>query len=340
MLNRYFNVVLILLFTIQVNSQQKWNPGHYMLASDKTKRSEFTKGDFLGVQKKYSWADIEKTKGVYDFSEMRADLEFLEKHKKRLIIQLQTKEFGEGEYGGPLYLKEKEYGGGFYKTRGNNSFNPVFWNSRVEERIIALYKALGKEFDNEPFVEAICLTETAPKIREGDKQEGVPDYTDVAYANALIRQMKALKNAFPKTVVIQFTNFPKQCLKEITDYQKQYCIGLGGPDINPFSKGLNNPKDGIYTYYDVLQNIVPLGTAVQHEDYDFKKTLAKGEIPDGKIPSVEELYKFGRDRLHLNYIFWLDRPKYIEQVIKLMKSSDFPKDKAGGLNSVKPSCIE
>lgn len=337
---KFFVGVLLLFIITEGYSQQKWNPGHYMLASDKTKRADFVKGDFLGVQKKYSWHNLEKTKGVYDFSEIKEDLKFLQKNKRRLIIQLQTKEFSEGEYGGPLYLRDKEYNGGFYKTRGNASYNPVFWNPKVEERIVALYKALGKEFDNEPYMEAICLTETAPKIKEGDKQPGIIDYTDAAYARALIRQMKALKDAFPNTVVIQFTNFPKASLKEITGYQKKYCIGLGGPDINPFSSGLNDAKTGIYNFYDSLQGIVPLGTAVQHEDYDFKKTLAKGEIPDGKIPSVEDLFKFGRDRLHLNYIFWLDRRDYIEKVIAMMRSTSFPKDKAGGLKSERPCCLK
>lgn len=336
-------VIIFFVFVMSIfdiYGQQKWNPGHYMLASDKTKRSEFIKGNFLGVQKKYSWFDIEKAKGVYDFSEIKGDLRFLQKNNRRLIIQLQTKAFDEGEYGGPLYLKNNEYGGGFYKTQRNNSYNPVFWNLKVEERINALYKALGKEFDDEPYLEAICLTETAPKIKEGDRQPGVLDYTDELYAKALIRQMKVLKDAFPKTVVIQFTNFPKSSLKEITNYQKEYCIGLGGPDINPFSKGLNDPKTGIYNYYDVLQGVVPLGTAVQHEDYDFKKTLSKGEVPGGKIPTVKELYEFGRDRLHLNYIFWLDRKGYIDQVIDMMRGFDFPKDKAGGLSNKKPLCLK
>lgn len=30
----------------------EWNPGHYLLAMDKTTQQDFLKGNFLGVQKK------------------------------------------------------------------------------------------------------------------------------------------------------------------------------------------------------------------------------------------------------------------------------------------------
>lgn len=318
----------------------EWNPGHYLLAMDKTTQQDFLKGNFLGVQKKYLWKDLEKVKGQYDFSAIKSDLNFLKQHDRRLFIQINTKAFGQDAIAAPAYLNEPEYEGGFYKTE-TGSLNPVYWNPKVEARLIALYQAIGNEFNKETGLEGVNLDETAVSsdIQHGVAQPGVMPYIEAAYTAALSRQMKALKDAFPNKVVIQYTNFPRTALKALTDFEAENCIGIGGPDINPYARGLNNPG-GAYDFYQANSGRVPFGTAVQWEDYSFDKTRADGEIPPGATPSVESTYKFGRDSLHLNYIFWLDRPDYIDQVISMMSSASFPKDKAGGLQTEKPPCLQ
>lgn len=319
-----------------VNTIVKWHPGHYSLASDeKTPREQYIQGKFLGLQKKYPWKQLEPKKGVYDFSIIHSDLQYLQKHGKRLVIQLQTKDFGQDQMNAPEYLKDKEFNGGLYLT-STGSLNPVLWNRKVADRIEALYRALGKEFDSEPFVEAIVIPETAisSDIQKKD-QKGIEHYTPEKFATALKQQMKVLKVAFPTTVVIQFTNFPKEVLGELTSFQKENGIGLGGPDINLYSKGLNDPLTGVYLYYDSLAGYVPLGSAVQSEDYTYGKT----EKYNGSVerPSVEQIYAFGRDRLHLNYIFWLIKPGYFDKVVTMMNRPDFPKDATGGLKATLPS---
>ncbi len=334
---------IILCYTSNIAAQNKsisqsikWHPGHYSLVSDEeTPRDQYILGNFLGLQKKYTWKILEPQKGKYDFSIIKSDLAYLQKHGKRLVIQLQTKEFGQDLMNAPEYLKDASYNGGLYRT-ATGSLNPVLWNVKVAERIEALYKALGKEFDKEPFLEAVVIPETAVSsdIQRKD-QKGVEHYTNEKYANALKQQMKVLKEAFPSTVVIQFTNFPKEVLYDLTKFQKENGIGMGGPDINLYSRGLNDPKEGVYQYYDSLAGYVPLGAAVQSQDY----TYSKSEKYDGVVvkPSVEQTYKFGKDRLHLNYIFWLIKPQYFDKVITIMKSAEFPKDPAGGLNAALPS---
>ena len=319
-----------------LNQAVKWHPGHYSLVSDEeTSRDKYIIGKFLGLQKKYAWKQLEPEKGKYDFSIIRADLAYLQKHGKRLVIQIQTKDFGQDKISAPEYLKDASFNGGLYRT-STGSLNPVLWNAKVAERIEALYKALGKEFDKEPFIEAVVIPETAisSDIQRKD-QEGVEHYTNEKYANALKQQMKVLKEAFPSTVVIQFTNFPKEILYDLTKFQKQNGIGMGGPDINLYSRGLNDPKAGVYQYYDSLNGHVPLGAAVQSQDYTYSKSEKYDQVVEK--PSVEQIYKFGKNRLHLNYIFWLIKPGYFDKVITMMNSASFPKDVAGGLNAALPS---
>lgn len=316
--------------------QVKWHPGHYSLVSDeKEPREQYIVGNFLGLQKKYPWKVLEPEMGKYDFSIIKKDLAYLQKHDKRLVLQLQTKDFGQDQMNAPEYLKNPSFDGGLYRT-ATGSLNPVIWNSKVAARIEAFYKALGKEFDKEPFIEAVVIPETAVSgdIQRKD-QEGVEHFTNEKYADALKQQMMVLKEAFPTTVVIQFTNFPKEVLSDLTRFQKENGIGMGGPDINLYSRGLNDPKAGVYIYYDSLAGYVPLGAAVQSQDYTYSK--AEKYDVEFETPTVEQIYKFGKDRLHLNYIFWLIKPVYFEKVMTMMNSADFPKDAAGGLNAELPS---
>lgn len=314
----------------------KWHPGHYILVKGEKSKQEYLQGNFLGIQKKYAWKDMEPEQGKYNFTEIKEDLKFLEQHGKRLVVQIQTKDFGEGKSSMPDYLRGSEFGLSTYQT-ATGSINPVYWNPKVGARIEALYTALGKAFDKEAFMEAMVIPETAISVNvKSTDQASLKDYTPEKYAVALEQQMQALKNAFPNTVVIQFTNFPKEALDHMVNYQKNNCIGMGGPDINLYSN-LNDPKNGVYRYYDQVKDAIPLGAAVQSADYSYDNPRRSFDVPS--IPTIEEIYKFGRDRLHLNYIFWLNRPKYFEQVLAYMNSAGFPKNAAGGLNTQLPSCF-
>ena len=92
---------------------------------------------------------------------------------------------------------------------------------------------------------------------------------------------------------------------------------------------------GAYRLYALLSGIVPLGAAVQQNDYT-QKAAFRG--PAGETP-VKEIYGFGRDKLHLNYIFWATRPGYFDKVLAMMAAPSFPKDPVGGLDSNVPTAL-
>ena len=312
----------------------KWHPGHYVLAGRGTLTEKCLVAGFRGVQQMYLWKSMEPEKDRYDFSAIRRDLDFLRKHDRRLVIQVQTKAFGKGARYAPAYLAGPEYGGGVYQTV-TESFNPVLWNDRVNERLTALYRALGREFDRDDAVEAVVIPETAVSSNIGrSPQAGVDPFTNAKFVANLKAGMKAMKEAFPHTVVIQYTNFPQDVLQDLVDYQKGIGVGLGGPDIFPYSKALNDPQKGVYRLYAPLSGQVPLGTAVQWEDYAARDHNG----PVEPVP-VTELYAFGRDKLHLNYIFWQMRPGYFEKVVEMAGSPAFPKDAAGGLDARRPKAM-
>ncbi len=329
----------------------KWHPGHYVYVGQGDIRPEHLLQHFRGVQKGYTWSDLETAPGQYDFSRIRADLALLKKHGKQLVIQIQYKAFGKDQRCVPAYLQGPEYGGGVYRA-SSGSFDPVLWNAKVGARMDALFAALGREFDREPALEAAVLPETAPSAAlDKYPQAGVESYTIPIYVEALKQRMQALRRAFPNTVVIQYANFPSQALPQLTAYMKDIGVGLGGPDVYPLPSSLSDPQKGVYRLYAPLSGTVPLGAAVQSPDYSVArkkrasafdrgqnrhgvKVTAEEEAP---IPAREFL-KLAQQELKLNYLFWSAYPKEnFANVIEMLAQPDLAGDPAGGLDAHCPS---
>jgi hypothetical protein len=310
----------------------KWHPGHYAFVQSAALDERHIWTEFRGVQKTYTWRDLEPEKDRYDFAAIRADLAFLSKHDQRLVIQVQTKTFGGGQNDCPAYLSAPEYDGGVYRTRWG-SFNPIIWNEKVNERLNALYTQLGSVLDREPFLEAVVIPESATTFGNADREK--LHYTGEGYVRAVEAGMQALRDAFPTTVVMQYVNMPPEAIEPLADFAKMHRVGFGGPDIYPTDPVLTNPQRGVYRLYAPLSGIVPLGAAVQQNDYTQKTAFRGG----GAETPVREIYEFGRDRLRLNYIFWGTRAGYLEKVRAMIAEPAFPKDPAGGLNAARPKSI-
>lgn len=329
----------------------KWHPGHYVFVGQGQIRPEHLDEHFRGVQKLYTWSDLEPAMGRYDFSQIRSDLALLKRHNKQLVLQVQYKAFGKGQRRVPAYVQGPEYGGGVYQAR-SGSFDPVLWNAKVGQRMDALFAALGKEFDGEQGVEAVVLPETSPSAAlDKQPQPGVEPYTIPIYVAALKERMAALRRAFPNTVVIQYANFPQPALPELTAYMKEIGVGLGGPDVYPRASNLSDPVRGVYRLYAPLSGAVPLGAAVQSPDYSvasWKRTAAfnRGEqrnsaavTPEEEEPiPVREHLKLAQTTLKLNYLFWSAQPKAcLENVKRMLAEPDLAGDPAGGLDATCPT---
>jgi hypothetical protein len=310
----------------------KWHPGHYAFVQSSVLDEGHLYEHFRGIQKCYNWCTLEPEKDRYDFSAIRSDLAFLGKRDKRLVVQIQTKAFAPGQNCCPAYLSGTNYGGGVYRTRWG-SFNPIIWDARVNQRLNALYEQLGKAFDREPYLEAVVIPETA--VTGDVAVQGEAHYTVEKYTRSVEEGMQALKEAFPHTVIIQYANMPLESVPPLAEYAKVHGVGFGGPDIYPFDPVLTNPQRGVYRFYATLAGIVPLGAAVQQNDYT-QKAAFRG--PPGETP-VKEIYEFGRDKLRLNYLFWGVRRGYFEKVQAMLADPTFPEDPAGGLNSNYPKSL-
>lgn len=337
----------------EASAPVKWHPGHYVFIDHGTVTPEVLAWpQFRGVQKIFTWRELEPEEGRYDFSAVHATLDLVRRHQRQLVIQLTYKSFEADKRAIPDYIQGPEYGGGVYRTV-KGSLNPVIWHERVLARFTALIAALGREIDHHPNLEAVNLPETAPAANlAANPQPGVAPYTEAIYFEALKGQMLALRRAFPTTIVIQYTNFPPKLLEQITDFELQHSVGMGGPDVYPGIDAISDPVTGVYRLYKKMSGTVPLGAAVQESNYSVaeKKRSAKRRglssqhgLPLTISPEDEILFsprehiKLAREQLHLNYLFWAMRPEpAFENVKKTLAEPDILNDPAGGLHSALP----
>lgn len=321
-------------------SRTKWHPGHYILTPMGMNERGFLNvleilrsiPNFRGIQKLYTWTSLEPEEGVYDFSEIRTDLMRLSRIGKRLVVQVQYKSFRGDLSFAPLYLNSSKFKGGTYR-HGVEGRNVLLWNDAVRDRLIALYQAMGRDLDAEVHLEAVVIPESSPGHKEYLIEAG---YDEERYAENLRRTAKALRAAFPHTVTFLYANYPKRLLDSYSGIMRETGLGLGGPDLFPYSAPLNR---GTYLEYSKLFGVVPLSVAAQSENY----TAREYQGAYSHTPAIE-MYKFARDTLRVNYIFWLWFRRPIDYFAEVERLIDEQIPPYGGLNSACPTkfggCVE
>lgn len=287
---------------------------------------------FAGAQISYSWRQLEPGKDEYDFSLIREDLQFLSSKGKKLFVQIQDVSFSEKWIHVPHYLlKDAQYGGGAdkqyrYKHVDHRETDVKVlgwmarrWDENVRARFKKLLVELGKEFDGK--IEGVNLAETAYDI--GNTGALFPkDFTFEKYRDGIIANMKALREAFPKSVVLVYANFmpgewlpteDKGYLRAVYQAAKEMDVGVGGPDLLPHKRSQMNHS---YPLIRSSSAHVRVGIAVQDGDYQHLNPQT------GKEVTIAEIIAFGTDYLGVDYIFWCtEEPFFSERLIRFMKSN-------------------
>jgi hypothetical protein len=326
--------------------RMKWNPGHYLalpLRDEATIQKTLSEIKALpqvkGLILRYEWAQLEKGKGVYDFSRLDRDLGLVQAAGKRLWIMVGTKVFHAGGRAVPDYLRTAEYEGGAYKiligardaigSKERYGENAALHNAKVRDRLIALGTAMGAHLNKHNALEGITFNETAM----GQMLVPLSNTQKATYFEHLAQVDAATQRAFPNTVVMQFINFPKPYMPGLITGMVNGNVALGGPDIFLHDRDLNA---NIYPLYDHAKGKVAVGPSVQPEN--FATTVQHGEY---NPPKISDLYNFGRYNLGANYMFWTrvtyGSPSPYARTLDFFKSAAFPKDAAGGLATTCPS---
>lgn len=283
-----------------------------------------------GAQVAYSWRQLEPAKDEYDFTLIREDLAFLTQRGKKLFIQIQDVTFSASRVNVPRYLlSDPQYNGGAdkqYRIKGDDEEHAVVegwmarrWDPAVQARFHKLLFALGKELDGR--IEGINFDETSAVFGESGRlfPKG---FSFEIYRDAIITNMRALKRAFPKSVVMQYANFmpgewrpaeDKGYLRAVYAAARELKVGVGGPDLLPLRPGQLKSS---YPFIKEVAGIVPVGIAVQDGNFEDKHPET------GKRITLPELLEFATGYLNVDYIFWgTQEPYYSEQLIPYLRRS-------------------
>lgn len=279
--------------------------GHALLKSSR----------FQGAQIMYSWKHLEPQKGVYDFSIIKDDVDYLARYGKTLFIQLQDASFSTRWRAVPNYLLTDEFDGGIAKQFRDDGthFGWVAkrWSAPVRERFRALMQALSHEVGDK--IAGINLQETAI----GVSAETDPTFSEERNVQGIKDNMKALAETFPNTPKLVYANFirgewlpykDKGYLKSIYQYGEKIGVGFGSPDLLMHKKGhLNHPIAMMHE-----NNFsVPLGIAIQ--DGNYVGQTNSHQVKKERTSLVPKLHAFAKDFLRIDYMFWVNQAPYFEE---------------------------
>ena len=274
--------------------ERRHNPGHYVSLRRKDDRStiaELALPGVTGVQRRYYWKTLEPSKGEYDFSAIRADLAETGKHGLQLVVFVEDKTFN-GEMPTPDYLRKK------YTLKNRNGGYTVWrWDSYVQARFIALLTAIGAEFDGEPGFEGMAIQETSLSLE--DDVLRAHDYSPEKYRDNLAAVLLAAADAAPHSNVFWYQNYlPKnqKYLASIAELVYDRGVIIGGPDVLPDNPSLTRM---VYPLYQKMAGRATMFNSLQYDSYGHERADGKE-----KYWSLEDLYMYARDELHVEYLMW------------------------------------
>lgn len=290
---------------------KKYHPGHYIsVTPDAQSKADILdaigspihhKG-VMGIQKRYNWISLETSLGIYDFTEIKSDLDLLAQQGKSLVVFIVDKSFKDSNPL-PLYLR-KNYSIPLSKTsKSGSGFISKRWDPYVISRFKALFEQLGKAFDHHPAFEGIAIQESALGLDKTTLE--INSYTPEKYRDALIQILTNAAQSFPSSQVFWYMNYLTEnnsYISEVAMAVAKVGVSMGGPDVLPENKSLNRIA---YPYYNQFKDKMILFGSMQNDSF--------AELRSGRTNEywpMAEMFQFARDTLHVKYIFW-NRKRFV-----------------------------
>jgi hypothetical protein len=281
---------------------RKFHPGHYtvILPAHNTLQKysdDALRPGMVGIMKRYKWRELEPQKGSYDFSQIQSSLDWARAYGMQLIVMIDDKSFTL-ERPNPAYLDSvtmRNTSGGYTMAR---------WNATVVDRYKALVAALGQRFDSNPNFEGIGAPESALSTAKATLT--AYGYTADKYRDAYIDMFTYALSVMPRSRVFWYQNFMvdnADSIGAIAAATGPKGLVMAGPDLLPDSKTLVAKS---YPFFDQFQGKMHLGIQVEGNNY---RALHQTSGYSTKYWTMAELFRYARDQLHVNYMFWVRIPK-------------------------------
>ncbi len=275
----------------------KFHPGHYV-ALNRTDDIDVMRAlqqtGIRGVQKRYTWAQLETVLDRYDFSAIESDLAVVADLGLQLVVFIEDKTFTD-EKPTPAYLHD----GFTLPHTDGKGWIAKRWDPFVSARFSRLLSALGARFDPHPHFEGVALQESALSLSTATLR--TQHYRARAYRDALVDTLLTARRAMPSSQVFWYMNFlpgDQTLLADIARTVAPHRIAMGGPDILPDQRALRRLS---YPLYRQFQGEMTLFGSMQFMSYSHPRAAGS---PGAPYWSMEDLFLFARDELHVDYIFW------------------------------------
>lgn len=280
-------------------SGRRYTVGHYvrLMKYNDTERgmNQADEPGVVGVMKMYPWRELEPSQGNYDFSEIASDLQTLAGKGLQLVVMIEDKTF-KNEEPLPPYLSTNQY----RRPARQGGYTAIRWSPFVINRLNALTTALGNRFNANPNFEGVAFQESAPSL--DDVHLNQTGYTPEKYRDALIEILRHSGNAMPNARVFWFMNFLPQRMAymgDVLEATKNYGVVAGGPDVAPDDYSLTT-----HTYPILRSYIGEMPMFTQVEGMVYSHEHADPSYPT-KYWTMPELFRYARDNLKVNYMFWV-----------------------------------
>lgn len=292
----------LLLFTTMTAAltataaDRKYHPGHYVSTykvDGPAAMIEAIKPGVVGMQRRYTWRELEPTPGHYDFSAIKADLDLLSGQGMRLVVLIEDKAFMKNVRPTPAYLKD------YSLLNRTGGYTVMRWSPYVVTRMKALLDAMGKQFDANPYFEGVAIQETALSMTPALLSDN--GYTPEKYRDALIAIITGAAQSFPTSRVFWYMNFltgKQSYIGDIATAVAPYDVIMGGPDVLPDDYSLQKLT---YPFYTKFAGKMKLFGSMQFASY---RSPHKDTKTANKYWTMDEMFRYARDNLHVNYVFW------------------------------------
>lgn len=296
-------------------SSKKWNPGHYVRADavaflsssssvtarqaayDLTIGNSNLKGGLIVVP----WGSLETSEGVYDFTEIDRDLDYLSGLGKKLIIEPWYQKFSGSGADDDRYFPDYIYVGGGVASLGGYELHVDLTNPTWRDRFDAMYYALKNRYDSHPDVEQIIISETAAFTSSFTHYDTIIPYV----ASQWTQTCGAIYGNWAPTA---------DMMKTLVELCDDNGFGIGAPDILPPKPiGPNGEDHGSRATRGVgSDSMYSDGTDFQ----DFGSTDHRGRIPISysyeAIGSITpaSFIDYITDTLRVTHMVWLASEGY------------------------------
>lgn len=246
-------------FAIDVVLWRKANYGHYFaIHRDGMPSVLCSEPGVRGVVWRRTWAEVETSPGVYDFSSIDQALQDIATSanpKCQLWIFIEWKSFASSLYKNPCpaYL-QAQYSAANFSGVASTCF---MWEPAVVRAYTAMMKAAAARYNGNPRVEGMILQESSLGFRGAYSQTAAygGTYTPEAWRDALVQLVSACGAAFNNSRCVAFLNFLEGGQSYLVDVARAIAAVpnnrgcFSGPDILPDNKTLYSNQ---YSAYELL----------------------------------------------------------------------------------------